>query len=477
MQFFTRVIDRASLMKTLNHAIIPTSTTNSGLKQQILFSLLMIIGGAIALISSFGTTDAPSSSTKQTTSKEIQRFAFNQIQPVTAITTQAASDFIKSKWQVVTIKPGDNLGKIFDNLGFSQETLHRIIAINQVRQSLRDLKPKQQLKILINAEHQLEQLVYPLSMTRTLSISRNGENYVSKIIEIPITVKTRTASGVIQDSLFSDGEKAGLTDQQIMELANIFAWDIDFAKDIKPGDRFSVVLEDQYKNDQKIGGGHIIAAEFINQNRQFRAIRYTTPDGDVSYYTPDGHSLKKAFLRTPVKFTHITSFFSKSRFHPVLHRFRAHKGVDYAAPMGTPVKATADGRVIFKGRQGGYGNVVMIQHMGKYSTVYGHLLRFANNLSRGSRVRQGDVIGYVGMSGLATGPHLHYEFRINNHHYDPLKVKLVYAEPISSRYKGDFQVKVNKLFGMLEQEQQEQRDDYRKTLFASNETKSGSFKD
>lgn len=472
MQFFATEIERSVPMKTSKHAAIQVST-NPNIKQQVIFSLLVIMGGLIALISSFGIS-SDSTARKQTTS-DVQYFALNQIQPSTAVTTtQAASNFIKQHWQVVTIKPGDSLGKIFDNLGFSRETLQQIVAIHQVRQSLRELKPKQQLKILTNTEHQLEQLVYPLSMTRTLSISRNGENYVSKIIENPLTTKTRTASGTIQDSLFLDGEKAGLTDQQIMELANIFAWDIDFAKDLHPGDRFSVVFEEQYKNEEKVAGGHIIAAEFINQNRHFRAIRYATPDGDVNYYTPDGHSMKKAFLRTPVKFTHIASFFSMKRFHPVLHRFRAHKGVDYAAPMGTPVKATANGRIIFKGRQGGYGNVVMIQHMGTYSTVYGHLLRFASNMSRGARVRQGDVIGYVGMSGLATGPHLHYEFRINNQHYDPLKVKLAYAEPISSRYRGDFQGKVNKLLSMLEQEQQ---DDYRATLFAGETKKPSSTKE
>jgi len=253
-----------------------------------------------------------------------------------------------------------------------------------------------------------------------------------------VELRQAYAAGTIEDSLFQSAQRAGLSDNLTMELAAIFGWDIDFALDIREGDHFAVVYEDKYLNGNKIGTGDIIAAEFTNRGTTYRAIRYTDASGHTDYYSPDGHSLRRAFLRTPVKFTRISSRFSLHRMHPILNRIRAHKGVDYAAPIGTPIRAAGDGKIIFRGRKGGYGRVIIIRHGSHYSTLYGHMSAFNSKVRLGSHVRQGQVIGYVGMSGLATGPHLHYEFRVNGVHRNPLTVKLPQAKPIEARYRDDF---------------------------------------
>ena len=223
-------------------------------------------------------------------------------------------------------------------------------------------------------------------------------------------VSVATAAGVIDSSLFEAGQRVGLSDNLIMQMAEIFGWDVDFALDIRAGDRFALVFEEQFKDGEKIGEGPIIAAEFINLGRRIRAVRYVDPEGKTDYFSPDGRSMRKAFLRTPVNFARISSRFSFSRRHPILHKMRAHRGVDYAAPRGTAVKASGDGRVIFASRKGGYGRTIIIRHGSAYTTLYAHLARFSKGVRPGKRVEQGQVIGYVGSTGLATGPHLHYEY-------------------------------------------------------------------
>jgi murein DD-endopeptidase MepM/ murein hydrolase activator NlpD len=230
----------------------------------------------------------------------------------------------------------------------------------------------------------------------------------------------------------------GIPDHVIMELTKIFGWDIDFALDIQAGDRFSVLYEEHYLDGAKVDDGDILAAQFRNGGTLYRAVRYTDAEGSSDYYTPDGRRLHRSFLRTPVEFSRVSSGFSLSRYHPILHRFRAHRGVDYAAPLATPVMATGAGRVAFSGTQGGYGNVVIIQHGDRYSTLYGHLLRVARGVTPGAPVRQGQVIGYVGQSGLATGPHLHYEFRVDGTYQDPRTVTLPQSEPVPPAQQENF---------------------------------------
>ena len=235
------------------------------------------------------------------------------------------------------------------------------------------------------------------------------------------------------------GSRAGLSDNTIMQLAGIFGWDIDFALDIRNGDQFSVIYETRYLDGEKIGDGDIIAAEFTNQGKSYQAVRYTDAANDNEYYSASGRSMRKAFLRTPVKFSRISSRFTKKRWHPVLKKWRSHRGVDYAASRGTPVKATSNGKITHRGRKGGYGKAVFIQHGKTYTTVYGHLNSYAKGLRKGSKVKQGQIIGYVGSTGLATGPHLHYELRVNGVHRNPRTVALPKADPIASSERAAFE--------------------------------------
>ena len=260
----------------------------------------------------------------------------------------------------------------------------------------------------------------------------------------------KQATGVIDSSLFLAAQQAGLSENVTMQLADIFGWDVDFALDIRQGDSFAVVYDEYYRYGKKVRDGDIIAAEFTNRGNTFKAVRYTDPEGFSEYFTPDGKSVRKAFLRTPVNFTHISSRFDLHRKHPILNRIRAHKGVDYAAPVGTPIKATGEGKVVFKGTNGGFGRMIKIQHGQTYTTVYAHMSRYAMHIHSGSHVRQGQIIGYVGMTGLATGPHLHYEFRVNGVHRNPLTVKLPDAAPINVKYKMDFFKQTQPLVAQLD---------------------------
>jgi murein DD-endopeptidase MepM/ murein hydrolase activator NlpD len=235
-----------------------------------------------------------------------------------------------------------------------------------------------------------------------------------------------------------------------MELVNIFGWDVDFALDIRKGDRFALLFEEHYLDGDKLRDGKILAAEFTSRGDTYRAVLFTDPQGNSQYYSPDGKSMRKAFLRSPVDFRRISSKFQPERYHPVLGKKRPHRGVDYAAKTGTPIKAAGDGKVIFRGRKGGYGNTVVLQHGGNITTLYAHMSKFRRGVSSGSRVKQGQIIGYVGATGLATGPHLHYEFRINGSHRNPLTVKLPDAEPIPAKYKGEFMQQSRQLLAQLD---------------------------
>ncbi|MCU7945715.1 MAG: peptidoglycan DD-metalloendopeptidase family protein, partial [Candidatus Thiodiazotropha sp. (ex Cardiolucina cf. quadrata)] len=242
----------------------------------------------------------------------------------------------------------------------------------------------------------------------------------------------------------------GLSERLIMQLADIFGWDIDFALEIRSGDRFTVIFQEDYLDGEKLRDGPILAAEFVNQGRTYRALRYTDDSGNSDYFTPKGRSMRKAFLRAPVDFRRISSKFTRERYHPVLGKKRPHRGVDYAAKTGTPIKSAGDGKIIHRGKKGGYGRTVIIQHGQTYTTLYAHLSRYNKKAKRGQKVKQGQVIGYVGKTGLATGPHLHYEFRVNGVHRNPLTVKLPAAEPIAKKYRAGFQMKIQPLLSKLE---------------------------
>ncbi len=350
----------------------------------------------------------------------------------------------------LTVRPGDSLARLLARQGIGARTVHALVHSGPEARRLRRLRPGDRIELALGRDGTVLALRYPLDPERTLVVRREGAGYEARLVTHPLERRQAHASGVIEDSLFTAAQKAGLSERLTMALAGIFGWDIDFALDLRPGDRFTVVYETLHRDGARVGEGPILAAEFVNRGRVFRAVRYTDPEGRTGYYTPEGRSVRRAFLRTPVAFTRISSRFSLRRRHPVLNRFRAHRGVDYAAPHGTPVKATGEGRVVFRGRKGGYGKVVMIRHGARYVTVYAHLSRFARGVRPGRRVRQGQVIGYVGATGLATGPHLHYEFRVDGVHRNPLTVRLPPARPVPARYREDFRRRTASLVAALD---------------------------
>ncbi len=269
-----------------------------------------------------------------------------------------------------------------------------------------------------------------MSETQTLTVVREDSGFAAKMIDNPVETKIRTATATIDSSLFQAAESADISDTVALKLANVFAWDIDFVLDIREGDRFTAVYEQIYQDGRYLHDGELLAAEFVNGGKVYRAVRFVTETGRASYYTPEGRPMRKAFLRAPVEFTRVSSVFNPHRLHPILNLIRGHMGTDYAAPTGTPVHAAGDGRVSFAGQRGGYGNALMLAHSSSVSTLYGHMSRFAAHMRVGTHVQQGDVIGYVGMTGLATGPHLHYEYLVNGVHKNPQTVQLPGAEPL-----------------------------------------------
>jgi len=342
-------------------------------------------------------------------------------------------------WRELTVERGDNLAALFKRAGLTPRDVYDVVSADEQAKALTRLYPGDDVRLRVAGGDELVEVRYELSESRTLAVARTPEGgYRSDIIEHPLERRLSRSQGVIEHSLFVDGATAGLNDRLIMELAGIFGWDVDFALDIRRGDRFAVVYEELYRDGEKIRNGNIIAAEFVNQGKRYRAVRYTDPGGDAAYYAPDGRSMRKAFLRTPVNFAYVSSNFNPKRLHPILGKKRPHMGTDYAARVGTPIKAAGDGRIIHLGRKGGYGRCIIIKHGARYTTLYGHMSGYRKGLRNGDRVKQGQVIGYVGQSGLATGPHLHYEFRIDGVHRNPRTVKLPEADPIPTKLLADF---------------------------------------
>ena len=337
----------------------------------------------------------------------------------------------------VVVRANDTLDGIFRHLKLSLADLASMRSLPGVRASLDSLRPGESLH-LTHKDGELFGLERRLSESQTLKVSRDGGALKADVLQNALQMRPRTVRGTIESSLFEAVEAAGAHDQTAVSLADIFGWDIDFVLDVRPGDSFVVTYPEIWRDGAYVKDGPIDAAQFVNQGREFRAVRYTDPDGGSHYYTPEGKSLHREFLRAPVEFTRVSSRFNSARLHPILNTIRAHKGVDYAAPIGTPVHAAGDGRILYAGVMGGYGNVVEIQHSASVMTVYGHLSRFAKGTRPGEHVTQGTVIAYVGMTGLATGPHLHYEYRVNGVFKNPQTVVLPGAAPIDARWREDF---------------------------------------
>lgn len=370
------------------------------------------------------------------------------------ITSSETKTKIASNSKTIVVKKGDSLSTIFKRLSLSANTLYKIINSDQQAKKLKKIKPGQKMTFYLT-DNKFTSLHYEMNKVDTLIIDKKDKQFISHIESKDIETRQKFTSAAIENSLFLAGNKAGLSSAMIMEMAGIFGWDIDFALDVRKGDSFTVLYEEKFINDKKFSNGHILSAEFINKGKSYTAVRFTDSSGHTDYYSEKGLSMRKAFLRTPVEFSRISSRFSYSRKHPVLNKRRAHKGVDYAASRGTPIKAVGKGKVIFKGTKGGYGRVIILQHGSKYSTLYAHMNSYNKNVRKGSLVKQGQTIGYVGSSGLATGPHLHYEFRVNGVHRNPLTVSLPTAAPIEKKYRNDFQSTADTLISQLKSRKQE----------------------
>jgi murein DD-endopeptidase MepM/ murein hydrolase activator NlpD len=343
----------------------------------------------------------------------------------------AMDDAGERYWHEERIRRGDTVGSVLARMGVDDPEALAFLHADRTARAVYQLKPGRPLRVATSQDGRLVELRMLAADGALLSVTRADER-LGASLSVPATdVRWKMGTGEIRSSLYAAADDAGLPDAITMQLADVFAADIDFHHDLQPGDRFDVVYEMRYVDGERVGAGRIVAAEFRHGGKTLRAFLFIDDTGRASYYDEQGRALRKSFLRSPVEFSRITSGFSEARFHPILQYSRAHRGVDYAAPIGTPVHATASGRVLFAGEQNGYGNVVQIEHRGALTTLYAHLSRFAPGLRTGANVEQGDVVGYVGMTGLATGPHLHYEFRAGEDQLNPLTVALPEGEPLA----------------------------------------------
>jgi murein DD-endopeptidase MepM/ murein hydrolase activator NlpD len=333
---------------------------------------------------------------------------------------------------------GDTVAVLFDRLGVrDSQALDFLRADATGRLIFRQLVPGRTLQVETGDAGELRTLRYFVSATSLLEVTRNDAGFEARSRAINETPRLVYKSGIVRSSLFAATDAAGIPDAIAMQIARVFATDIDFHADLRRGDRFAVEYEMIYEAGELVAPGRIVAAEFVNDGRTYRAVLFQDADGHDAYYSLDGASRAKAFLRSPVEFSRVSSGFG-SRMHPIFNQWRAHTGVDFAAPKGTRVLATADGVVLSAGVRGGYGNAIEIRHGGGVVTLYGHLSGFAPGVRAGTRVRQGEPIGYVGATGWATGPHLHYEFKLAGIHQDPLKVALPKAEPVPANMRAKF---------------------------------------
>ena len=383
----------------------------------------------LGVVAAFGI--APDTATEQIPRETIvETLALPEAQP----TDSGSFDF----WREERIGRGDSLPGLLSRLGVNAADTRAFLDAARETKALARLVPGRTVLARVSSGGQLLLFRYLASDENLVSVTRAGGQLKAEQRQVALESRLIMRSGKIQGSLFGATDAADVPDRIASEMAEAFSGDIDFHRDLRRGDHFSVVYEALYFDGQLIKTGRLMAAEFVNQDKAHRALYFKDAQGREGYYTPDGQSMKRAFLKSPMPFTRISSGFSNARYHPVLKEWRAHKGIDYAAPSGTPVRAIADSVVNFVGKQGGYGNLVVLNHQGAYSSAYGHLSRFGKGVKRGIRVSQGQIIGYVGATGLATGPHLHYEFRVGGVQKNPLALKLPTSYPLDARAKNQF---------------------------------------
>lgn len=388
-----------------------------------------------------------SSDTQQ--KREIQTLVLNSEAVVSSVAAVET-------WQQTELKSGDNLSRVFTRHSLSAADALAIASSAPKR--VLNLQPGQIIKWQSSESNNVTRMRIETSPLIAHVFERTIEgDYDYQLDEKVADRRPKFAHATIKSSLFLDGAKQDIPQSTLIELAGLFGWDIDFALDIRPDDEFSLIYEELFLDGERIGFGNILIAQFINRGREITAIRYEDGKGDAQYYDPSGHSMRKEFLRNPIDFARISSRFNLKRKHPVLNKFRAHRGTDYAARTGTPIKSTGDGKVIFAGRKGGFGNCVIVQHGSRYQTLYAHLSKFNRSARKGRRVKQGQVIGYVGSTGLATGPHLHFEFRVDGVHRDSLRIKLPKSRSIAKDQKSAYQAVADRMIEWLKS----QRDNVR----------------
>jgi murein DD-endopeptidase MepM/ murein hydrolase activator NlpD len=351
---------------------------------------------------------------------------------------------------VERVRAGDTLASIFDRMSISPRDLAAVLESGPLAKLLQRIHPNHELKFVVTTDKRLVKLSYAPDRLETLEFNRDGDGFIANQISRVPSSATIYRHGTINQSLFGASQAVGLPDEVTIRLAQIFQWDIDFVRDLRKGDQFSLLLEERYVDGKFIGYGKILAADFVNQGTRYRAVYYVDADGNSGYYSEAGQSMRKAFLRAPVEFSRISSNFSAARFHPIEKRVMPHRGIDYVAPTGTPVLASGDGRILKATRTEPNGNFVFIDHSGDIETKYLHLSRIATGITPGNRVRQGQVIGYVGSTGWATAPHLHYEFLVGGVHQDPRTVPLPKADPISHRELARFELQTQAVLAELD---------------------------
>jgi len=336
------------------------------------------------------------------------------------------------------IQRGDTVAVLLQRLNVNDQAAFSFLRTDKSARSIFQLRPGRTIQAVTDDDGAMQSLTYLHSTDQYLQVSRSASGFVAQELKIAPSARHVYKSGTIRSSLYGATDEVGIPDAIANQMARIFSTDIDFHIDLRKGDRFTVIYEMLYHEGEYLRPGRVISADFTNAGKTFQAFLFADPDGNESYYSADGQNRAKSFLRSALAFSRVSSGFG-GRFHPLLKNWRQHTGVDFAAPRGTPIWATADGTVEFAGVKGGYGNMIEIRHSGGITTLYGHMSGFASGVRRGTRVSQGQTIGYVGATGWATGPHLHYEFKVSGIHQDPLRVALPKAEPLPQKHLAAFQ--------------------------------------
>jgi murein DD-endopeptidase MepM/ murein hydrolase activator NlpD len=402
-----------------------------------------IVLGVLALsgMAAFGI--APDTTLDLPTIRMVER-------PLPLPSIASAPDIDEPYWREERVQRGDTIGSLLARAGVDDAEALAFVRTQPLARPLYQLKPGRPVRVAVDDTGRLAALRFLTPQGDVLTIERGEADALATRTETPVeNVRLTLKSGVIASSLFQAADAVDLPDAVTVALAELFAGDIDFLQDLRRGDRFSVLYETRYAEGEPVGTGRIVAAEFENRGERLTAFLWQDAEGRDAWYAADGRSTRKAFLRSPVEFSRMSSGFSLARFHPILQTWRAHRGIDFAAPTGTPVRAVADGVVGVVATQNGYGNVIVLRHHGAYSTLYAHLSKFAPQLKAGARVRQGDTIGFVGATGWATGPHLHYEFRVNDEARNPLRIAFPDAGPLPPETRVEFAAHIEPLAQQL----------------------------